>query len=317
VGPGFPNGFDIADGPAALLPNGNVLMAASPGVFRPPIHFFEFDGTNLFPVADVPRAPSEPSFVGRMLLLPSGQVLWTDGSANVEVYTPDGTFLDDWRPAIANAPASVRPGDTYSLVGAQLNGLSQGAAYGDDAQSATNYPLIRITNAETGDVFYARTHDHTSMGVATGDLPVSTSFDVPAGIEMGPATLTVVANGIPSFDTPIVVSTCAADLTPQFDIEASDITPDFTQTLTLTNLSGGTVVGPITLALDNLGPADAVLVNAADATACAAPIESPTIDAGAGTLPAGGSVSVVLQFSNPGGTDITYGARILTGAGPR
>src|SRR5713101_4540719 len=87
VGPDFPDSLDIADGPASLLPSGNVLMAASPGVFNPPTHFFEFDGTNLFAVPDVPRAPGQPSFVGRMLLLPTGQVLWTDGSTDVEVYT--------------------------------------------------------------------------------------------------------------------------------------------------------------------------------------------------------------------------------------
>ena len=44
----------------------------------------------------------------------------------------------------------------------------------------TNYPLVRITNNNTGHVFYARTHDHSSMGVATGNMAVSTNFDVPS-----------------------------------------------------------------------------------------------------------------------------------------
>jgi hypothetical protein len=92
----------------------------------------------------------------------------------------------------------VRPGQTYTLSGTQLNGLSQANAYGDDIQSATNFPLVRIVNEATQHVFYARTHDHTSMGVATGDLPVSTRFDVPAGVERGRSLLYVVANGIPS-----------------------------------------------------------------------------------------------------------------------
>ena len=81
--------------------------------------------------------------------------------------------------------------------------MSQGAAYGDDVQAATNYPLVRITNNATGHVFYSRTHDHSSMAVAFGGL-VSTNFDVPANQELGASELVVVANGIPS--QPITVN---------------------------------------------------------------------------------------------------------------
>jgi hypothetical protein len=68
---------------------------------------------------------------------------------------------------------------------------------GDDYQAATNYPLVRITDSQSH-VFYARTHDHSSMGVATGSLSVSTNFDVPCGLALGSANLVVVANGISS-----------------------------------------------------------------------------------------------------------------------
>jgi hypothetical protein len=57
---------------------------------------------------------------------------------------------------------------------------------------------VQITNNSSGHVAYARTHDHSSMGVATGDLPVSTNFDVPADIEPGTSSLVVIANGIAS-----------------------------------------------------------------------------------------------------------------------
>ena len=119
VGPDFPlvegeGQYDVADGPASLLPNGNVLCAASPGVFHPPTHFFEFDGTNLTQVADIPNGARIPSFAGRMLLLPTGQVLFTDGSRDVEVYTASGSFDPAWAPTINQVPESVQPGQTYT-----------------------------------------------------------------------------------------------------------------------------------------------------------------------------------------------------------
>jgi len=200
IGPDFPvvsaGQLAIADGPAALLTNGNVLCDTSaPGVLG--TYFFEFDGTNLNQVPAPPNAPFEQAFYGRMLVLPTGQILFTDGSSDAEVYTPAGTYRAHWAPRIQSAPSSVTPGRSYLISGHLFNGLSQGAAYGDDAQSATNYPLVRISNLGTGHVFYSRTHDHSSMAVAFGGR-VSTHFDVPLDQETGPSSLVVVTNGIPS-----------------------------------------------------------------------------------------------------------------------
>jgi hypothetical protein len=99
---------------------------------------------------------------------------------------------------ISAVPTALTRGHTYAVNGTQFNGLSQAAAFGDEFETSTNYPLVRITNTATGHVFYARTHDHSSMGVATGTTPVNTSFDVPAAMETGASTLQVVANGIAS-----------------------------------------------------------------------------------------------------------------------
>jgi hypothetical protein len=99
---------------------------------------------------------------------------------------------------------------TYTISGTQFNGLSQGAAYGDDSQSATNYPLVRITNLGTGHVFYARTHDHSSMGVATGAAIVSTLFDVPVNAELGDSDLAVVTNGIASQSISVTITVSSA-----------------------------------------------------------------------------------------------------------
>jgi hypothetical protein len=84
--------------------------------------------------------------------------------------------------------------------------LSQAAAFGDEFETATNYPLVRITNTASGHVFYAKTHDHSTMGVATGNTIVSTNFDVPADMDTGASTLEVVANGIPSKKVSITVN---------------------------------------------------------------------------------------------------------------
>jgi hypothetical protein len=200
IGPDFPvvsaGQLAIADGPAALLPDGNVLCDTSIP-FNPGAYFFEFDGTNLNQVPAPPNAPFEPSFYGRMLVLPTGQIFFTDGSADVEIYTPVGSPDSHWAPRIHSSPGTVTRGGSYVVSGHLFNGMSQGAAYGDDAQSATNYPLVRITNLGTGHVIYSRTHDHSSMAVAFGGM-VSTHFDVPLDQETGPSKLEVVANGIAS-----------------------------------------------------------------------------------------------------------------------
>ena len=203
-GPAFPDDLDIADGPAALEPNGKVLMASSPFFGPPGVVFFEWDGTNLTPVVGTPNAPYEPSYPLNMLVLPTGQILETDFSNDVEIYTPTGTYQKAWAPTITSVPTFIGRGKTYQLSGVLLNGLSQGAFYGDDIQAATNYPLVRLTNVNTHDVIYARTHDHSSMAVASPDV-VSTNFDVPLGAEPGYNTLVVVANGIPSAPVTVLI----------------------------------------------------------------------------------------------------------------
>ena len=118
--------------------------------------------------------------------------------------TSGGDYHGDWVPVIRSVPTTLHAGASYSLTGQRLNGMSQGAFYGDDFQSATNYPLVRITNNATGHVFYARTHDHSSMAVAQ-QTDSTTQFDVPAGIETGPSRLEVVTNGIPSHAVGVLV----------------------------------------------------------------------------------------------------------------
>jgi hypothetical protein len=164
-----------------------VLVGASSG------SLYEFDGTNL-------TRQSGSGFA--LTVLPSGEVLM-DGNA---VYQPTGSYNQKWAPTITDSPASVTRGQTYQISGTQFNGVSQGASFGDEFDSHSNYPLVRITNNGTGHVFYARTHDHSTMGVQTGKMPVSTSFDVPSGMETGASKIEVVGNGIPSKSADITVN---------------------------------------------------------------------------------------------------------------
>jgi hypothetical protein len=205
-GPDFPGNEDIADGPAALLPNGNVLVETSPGIFKRQANFFEWNGTTLTQVPGPPPANNESSYLGNMLVLPTGEILWTDISGNAWVYVSSGSPDPAWAPSInaGQTVTNIARGHSYNLFGRNFNGLSQGAAYGDDAQAATNYPIVRITNRATGHVFYARTHDHSTMAVAyTGTT--STQYDVPSAMETGASDLVVVANGIPSQPVAVTV----------------------------------------------------------------------------------------------------------------
>jgi len=165
--------------------------------------FFEFNGTELTPVP-APGANTTGSYRSHLLLLPTGDVLFTD-LKTAAVYTARGSAKPAWAPRIAESPDIVVAGKTYSITGTQFNGLSQAVMYGDDYQAATNYPLVRIVNSATGHQFYCRTHDHSTMAVATGSTPVSTRFDVPISIEAGPSTIVVVADGIASAPRTVTV----------------------------------------------------------------------------------------------------------------
>ena len=188
AGPDFPNGDQAFDDPVSILPNGNVLVEGASG------QLYEFDGTHL----------NREMFGGgtELMPLPTGEVL-VGGSA---VYKSTGTYNASWAPTISSFPSAVTRGQTYQIAGTQFNGLNQGAAFGDEFDTHTNYPLVRITNTKTGHVFYCRTHDHSTMGVATGSKTVSTNFDVPSGMETGAGTLVVVANGIPSTGVAVTVN---------------------------------------------------------------------------------------------------------------
>jgi hypothetical protein len=102
--PDFPDSLDVADGPAALLPNGNVLVQTSPGVFSLGSRFLEWNGSSLKDVTEGNTdAPVVSSYYGNMLILPTGEILWTD-FGNVWVFRPRGSANPAWEPQLFLRP---------------------------------------------------------------------------------------------------------------------------------------------------------------------------------------------------------------------
>ena len=217
AGPDFPadsNGNLKAalDAPACLLPNGNVLCCVGPIAltggdtgFSTPSEFYEFDPTSgTLIAAPAPAiAGISPTYNCRLLVLPTGQAMLSacsDGGASFDmsIYTPAGGPRPMWRPRIVHVPRHLHPGRSYQLHGKQLNGLSQACAYGDDQQMATNYPLVRLWGRPGVGAVYCRTFDHSTMGVATGNVVHHTHFEVPEHLPHGEYRLVVIANGIAS-----------------------------------------------------------------------------------------------------------------------
>jgi len=236
AGPDFPtdgggNQLEAKDAPGCLLVNGKVLCVVAPhgdsdGGYPHGQRFFEYapdpSGISGGSLAAAPdsglNSANMPAFTGRFLALPSGQALYSNFNSELVVYTPDSGPNPAWKPAVSGVAAQAD--GSYRVSGTQFNGLSEGSGYGDDAAQSTNYPLVRLTSG-AGVVSYARTFNHSTMAVATGGLPVATSFTVPAGLAPGAYQLQVVANGISSdpvsFTVPAATSAvfAGADTTTQ------------------------------------------------------------------------------------------------------
>jgi hypothetical protein len=208
--------FGMADGTASVLPDGHVISIASPGVFQRPSMEFSALGTHTAPLdSQLPDSANSQisSYSPDSVLLPTGQVLATLIGGGEEplippyVFTPTGAADPQWRPKIMthdDRQQLVTRGETITLTGTQLSGLSQGSNYGDDGDSATNFPVVRIVNSDTHRVEYARTFGFSEQ-VAAGKTAQSTQVELPADLDLGPGDLYVVANGIASPPLRIII----------------------------------------------------------------------------------------------------------------
>jgi len=217
TGPVPPNNLDQADGPAALEPNNKILAMLSPGLFQSGCQFVEYDATNdsIALAPNSPQCPSDSSFEGHLMILPTGQLASVSFDEQIYVYTPAPGIAPGVQPTISSYNPSVCKPPTVCVIGStnlkvcgtQLNGLTENNAYGDDYQAATNYPLIRLTDPITGHVYYAWTHDDSNHSIAPNNFSC-TLYDLPPSIPTKPGgiayNMEVVVNGIAS--NPVTVT---------------------------------------------------------------------------------------------------------------
>jgi hypothetical protein len=198
------------DAPAAMMADGNILCALATGNYGSPTYFYEYNYvTNNFAEVTAPGGGgsyNSQTFPLSMLDLPDGNVLLVGGqnSQSLYVYTPTGAPLAAGKPAINSITENAD--GSYQMTGTNLNGISQGAAYGDDEQMDSNYPLVRMTNNATGNVYYARTFNWNSTSVQTGSRVLTTEFTLPQNLPSGTYSMVAVANGNPSVPTNFVYS---------------------------------------------------------------------------------------------------------------
>ena len=208
TGPDLPNSQSCPDAPGAVMINGKVLFTCSPigfgtdktNIFTKPTSYYEYDPVaNTFARQNAPTGgltDNRQSYTTCMLCLPDGNILYSDEGSQLYIYQPGGSALASAKPAITGV--KWHGNGTVEVSGVRFNGLNAGAAYGDDLQMDSNYPLVRFVSGSS--VYYGRTYNWSSTGVATGGQLVTTELTLPTTVFYNPGaySMYVVANGVPS-----------------------------------------------------------------------------------------------------------------------
>src|SRR3954452_10957187 len=88
-----------------------------------PTLFHLLDGASLTRISDPPNATHVP-YVGRMLLLPTGQVLFAAQTDEIYAYSYYSCPEPAWRPQILTSPCSVIAVSASSVSGEHSTGRS-------------------------------------------------------------------------------------------------------------------------------------------------------------------------------------------------
>jgi len=205
----LPNGLGMKDAPGAMMVNGKILLAVSPTGLNTttnddpngigPTSFYEYDYTANGGAGGYALAPSPGSGISsaaaacNFLDLPDGTVLLSDQESQLYIYHPDGSPLAAGQPSINTVQWNAN--GSLHLTGTLFNGISQGAAFGDDAQMDSNFPMVRFSSSSTA--YYGTTYNWSSTSVQTGGRIVTTEVIVPPAVSDFPGqwSLQVVANG--------------------------------------------------------------------------------------------------------------------------
>ncbi len=194
TGPNFGTpGNDAEDGYSVTEPNGKVMIATFPFGGSPDT-IQEYDpATNKMAVIAPPPDKGSPYPVS-YLDLPNGQVMVTCGNLDW-LYTPDSAPSDAWRPTVTSVV--FNGGSTYTLTGAQISGLINGADEGDDMTMAENYPIVWLKDT-SGSVYLCKSFNFSNMMPSRGSTPETCEFTTPPGLTEGTYDLYVSAVGVQS-----------------------------------------------------------------------------------------------------------------------
>jgi hypothetical protein len=220
--PDTPGSGATEDGPGATLPNGNVIFATAPynGTFAAGTSWYEWDGTSFTKVGGTTDDAQLATYEHFLVMLPTGELLHTQDSyisGTIQLYTPAPGVAANAIPEILGEPElvgsgaepptapipTIYKGRSYTMPIARMNGIDLGATYGDDVQTSTDFPIVRVTASASGHVWYCRTHDPTDRSTSPDEQGAAT-FDVPDATEGGAAEIAVIANGIAS--APLIVN---------------------------------------------------------------------------------------------------------------
>jgi hypothetical protein len=190
---------------AQLLPSGQVLIAGGCS----DAGCAALESTEVYDPASGTWSPAGALTTGRVghtsTLLPSGRVLLSGGHdggsrplSTTDLWESGTRFQDAWRPVITSV-TPIAVGAAVGVLGNLFQGISEASGGNSGQHSATNYPFVQLSRQDNGQTILLPLDP-----VAGWSDTTFTSLPLPS-FPAGPASLTVIANGIPSVAQSVIV----------------------------------------------------------------------------------------------------------------